>query len=155
MPRISSTTTQLITITRRACLSFALSASASLAFGSVSFAAQPPAFAHWVAAFRARALGRGVSEATYDRVMSAVTPDTNVLADTARSRNSPSRSGNTSTAAARIGASSPAKSAQRSMRTSWHASRRTTVSTATSCSGCGAWSPRSVTSSSIANICGR
>jgi lytic murein transglycosylase len=81
MLRISSTTTQLITITRRACLSFALSASASLAFGSVSFAAQPPAFAHWVAAFRARALGRGVSEATYDRVMSAVTPDTNVLAE--------------------------------------------------------------------------
>jgi len=37
------------------------------------------AFDHWVAAFRPRALAKGVSEATYDRVMSAVTPDTRVL----------------------------------------------------------------------------
>jgi lytic murein transglycosylase len=41
--------------------------------------AAPAAFDRWVAAFRPRALARGISEATYDRVMSAVTPDTRVL----------------------------------------------------------------------------
>jgi lytic murein transglycosylase len=42
-------------------------------------AAQSPAFAHWVAAFRSRALKRGISEQTYDRVMGALTPDTSVF----------------------------------------------------------------------------
>jgi lytic murein transglycosylase len=37
------------------------------------------AFDRWVASFRPRALAKGLSEATYDRVMSAVTPDTRVL----------------------------------------------------------------------------
>ena len=41
--------------------------------------AAPAAFDRWVAAFRPRALAKGVSEATYDRVMGAVTPDTRVL----------------------------------------------------------------------------
>jgi membrane-bound lytic murein transglycosylase B len=60
---------------RRALLAGAL---ASLAFGGPAFAVQTPAFAHWVAAFRPRAIKRGISEQTYDRVMSAVTPDTTV-----------------------------------------------------------------------------
>ena len=42
---------------------------------------QTPAFAHWVAGFRPRALKRGISEQTYDRVMGAVTPDTSVFAE--------------------------------------------------------------------------
>ncbi|HEY1540849.1 MAG TPA: lytic murein transglycosylase [Xanthobacteraceae bacterium] len=37
-------------------------------------------FERWVAAFRPRALARGVSGATYDRVMGALKPDTGVLA---------------------------------------------------------------------------
>jgi membrane-bound lytic murein transglycosylase B len=37
-------------------------------------------FAQWVAAFRSRALARGVSEATYTRVMGSVKPDTSVFA---------------------------------------------------------------------------
>jgi membrane-bound lytic murein transglycosylase B len=37
------------------------------------------AFNRWVASFRPRALAKGVSEATYDRVMGGVTPDTRVL----------------------------------------------------------------------------
>src|ERR1700693_2735506 len=36
-------------------------------------------YQQWVAAFRPRALARGISEKTYDRVM-AVTPDTSVYA---------------------------------------------------------------------------
>ncbi len=44
----------------------------------MSFAS--PAFKHWVAAFRPRALNRGISAATYDRVMDSVTPDTAVYA---------------------------------------------------------------------------
>ncbi|MCE1238189.1 MAG: lytic murein transglycosylase [Hyphomicrobiales bacterium] len=35
-------------------------------------------FREWVAGFRARALGRGISGATYDRVMAAVVPETSV-----------------------------------------------------------------------------
>src|ERR1700730_16239110 len=36
-------------------------------------------FDQWVAAFRARALARGVSEATYTRVMRGLKPDTTVF----------------------------------------------------------------------------
>jgi len=56
----------------------ALGAAASFAFTGPSPAAQSPAFARWVAGFRARATARGISEATYTRVMEAVTPDTSV-----------------------------------------------------------------------------
>ncbi len=55
-----------------------LGATAGLALGGRAFAKQTPAFARWVAGFRLRALRRGISEATYDRVMNAVTPDTSV-----------------------------------------------------------------------------
>jgi membrane-bound lytic murein transglycosylase B len=43
-----------------------------------ALAAQP--FAQWVETFRARAAKRGVSEATYRRVMGAIKPDTSVYA---------------------------------------------------------------------------
>jgi membrane-bound lytic murein transglycosylase B len=66
-------------LTRRACLSTALAACASLALGDQAFAKRPPSFDRWVANFRARALRRGISEATYDRVMSTLSPDTSVF----------------------------------------------------------------------------
>jgi lytic murein transglycosylase len=37
-------------------------------------------FAQWVAAFRPRALARGISSATYDRIMGNLNPDTSVFA---------------------------------------------------------------------------
>jgi lytic murein transglycosylase len=43
-----------------------------------ALAVQSPAFARWVASLRERALRRGISAATYDRVMGSVTPDTSV-----------------------------------------------------------------------------
>jgi lytic murein transglycosylase len=83
MPRIPSSKIPqpIAPVTRRVCLSRALGATASLALGRPALAAQPPAFARWVAAFRARAIRRGISEPTYDRVMNAVTPDTSVFAE--------------------------------------------------------------------------
>jgi lytic murein transglycosylase len=78
MPRISRVGTAAPAISRRAWLANALGATASLALGGPALAAQPPAFTRWVAGFRARAIRRGISEATYDRVMGAVTPDTSV-----------------------------------------------------------------------------
>src|SRR5262249_33478286 len=39
-----------------------------------------PTFAHWVESFRARARARGVSDATYSRVMTTINPDTSVYA---------------------------------------------------------------------------
>jgi membrane-bound lytic murein transglycosylase B len=42
-------------------------------------AAAADGFDRWVASFRPRALAKGISEATYDRVMRGVTPDTRVL----------------------------------------------------------------------------
>ena len=66
-------------MSRRAWLASAFGATAGLALATRSFATQSPAFARWVANFRARAIGRGISEATYDRVMSAVTPDPSVI----------------------------------------------------------------------------
>ena len=59
---------------RRALLSGAL---ASLATGPAL--ARPAGFDRWVEAFRARALGRGVSEQTYTRVMGKLEPDTSVF----------------------------------------------------------------------------
>src|SRR5262252_2098996 len=56
----------------------AVGAAPALLLASRALAA-PPAFDRWVASFRPRALAKGISEATYDRVMSAVAPDTRVL----------------------------------------------------------------------------
>ena len=53
---------------------------ASLAFGAPAFAqvaAQP--FPQWVETFRARALAKGISDATYTRVMGSLKPDTDVF----------------------------------------------------------------------------
>jgi lytic murein transglycosylase len=79
MPRFCRIDTMAPAITRRAWLASAIGATASLALIGEALAKQSPAFAHWVAGFRARAIRRGVSEQTYDRVMSAVTPDTSVF----------------------------------------------------------------------------
>ena len=66
--------------TRRALLAGALGLTAEFMLGTQSFASQSPAFKRWVAAFRPRALARGISAHTYDSVMDAVTPDTSVYA---------------------------------------------------------------------------
>jgi membrane-bound lytic murein transglycosylase B len=65
---------------RRAVLA-ALGAIASLTTGC-PLLAQPsrPTFAQWVENFRARARARGISDATYSRVMGSVKPDTSVYA---------------------------------------------------------------------------
>jgi peptidoglycan lytic transglycosylase B len=55
---------------------------ATLATGAVH--AQGTGFDRWVIAFRPKAVARGVSEATYDRVMTGVKPDTAVYALVAR-----------------------------------------------------------------------
>ena len=81
MHRISRTAPPVPSLTRRALVSGAFRATTYLAFGERAFALQTPAFAHWVAGFRPRALKRGISEQTYDRVMGAVTPDTSVFAE--------------------------------------------------------------------------
>src|SRR3989440_8323074 len=69
-------------IDRRHLLKGALSGGATLAFGPSAFAqvaAQP--FAQWVEAFRARALAKGISDATYSRVMGGLKPDTTVFTE--------------------------------------------------------------------------
>jgi membrane-bound lytic murein transglycosylase B len=81
MSRFSlQTDTSAAALSRRTLLSGALGIAAGIALPAPSLAAQSPAFARWVAAFRSRALARGISEATYNRVMNAVTPDTSVYA---------------------------------------------------------------------------
>ena len=68
-------------LTRRAALQTLAwgAALAVLARPSASLAqnAQLP-FEQWVAAFRSRAIARGISEATYTRVMHGLNPDTTV-----------------------------------------------------------------------------
>jgi len=80
MPRISCTASSTQTLTRRAIVRNALGVAASFAICGHAAAAQPPAFARWVAGFRSRAIKNGISEQTYDRVMGAVMPDTSVHA---------------------------------------------------------------------------
>jgi membrane-bound lytic murein transglycosylase B len=65
-------------IDRRSLLTSALAAGvATLSRASPARSAQ--SFAQWVEAFRARALARGVSDATYTRVMASLKPDTSVF----------------------------------------------------------------------------
>jgi lytic murein transglycosylase len=67
--------------TRRALTTLGIGAAATLALGYPAAAQSARvSFAEWVETFRARALARGVSEATYRRVMAGVTPDTSVYA---------------------------------------------------------------------------
>ena len=80
MPRFSRAEPSAFPLSRRAWLKGAIGASAAFTFSGATLAAQTPAFAHWVAEFRARALRRGISAATYDRVMGTLTPDTSVFA---------------------------------------------------------------------------
>ncbi len=63
---------------RRSLLTGAFAAAAQATLGVRAFAA-PPGFANWVADFRGRALRRGISAATYDRVMNSLEPDTSVF----------------------------------------------------------------------------
>src|SRR5690349_15239797 len=66
---------------RRRFLQGTLATSASVALPSellARSASQP--FDQWVAAFRSKATARGVSDATYDRVMTGLKPDMGVFA---------------------------------------------------------------------------
>ena len=66
---------------RRVFLQGALASASLLAFGAnASAQSSSMPFPQWVAAFRSRALARGVSEKTYDSVMGGLKPDTSVYA---------------------------------------------------------------------------
>jgi membrane-bound lytic murein transglycosylase B len=65
--------------TRRALLRSGLAASALLAHPLAAFAAAPPRFDQWRDSFRARALAKGISEATWSHVMGHVEPDMSVF----------------------------------------------------------------------------
>jgi membrane-bound lytic murein transglycosylase B len=68
-------------LTRRSWLAGMLGAFSFFAAGKPAQAQNSSmSFERWVAAFRPRALARGVSEQTYDRVMRGVKPDTSVYA---------------------------------------------------------------------------
>ena len=67
--------------TRRLWLQGALAGAATLALGHTARAqASRAPFQQWVATFRPRALARGISVETYDRVMGSIKPDTSVYA---------------------------------------------------------------------------
>jgi lytic murein transglycosylase len=68
------------TIDRRVLLLATLHAAvaATIAPSRVFAAPSNERFTRWVAQFRSRALSRGISEKTYDRVMNSVNPDTSV-----------------------------------------------------------------------------
>jgi membrane-bound lytic murein transglycosylase B len=65
---------------RREVLGAIAGAAATLASaGAAQAQSSSIPFSQWVAAFRGRALARGISGATYDRVMASVKPDTTVF----------------------------------------------------------------------------
>jgi membrane-bound lytic murein transglycosylase B len=70
----------LITPTRRALLWSGFAAGGLLAHPWAAMAAAPPSFEHWRDGFRARALAKGISEATWSRVMGHIQPDMSVFA---------------------------------------------------------------------------
>jgi lytic murein transglycosylase len=65
-------------LSRRACLSVLAAAMAAWSATARAQASKAP-FEQWVAAFRARARARGISDATYTRIMSTIKPDTTVF----------------------------------------------------------------------------
>jgi membrane-bound lytic murein transglycosylase B len=65
---------------RRDLLLLSAGAAAAFACGSAQAQVARQPFAQWVEAFQPRARARGVSEATYRRVMSGMKPDTSVYA---------------------------------------------------------------------------
>src|SRR3984957_11852474 len=69
----------LNTPTRRTLLRSGLAAGALLAHPISVFAAAPPGFDRWREAFRARALAKGITEATWTRAMGHVEPDMSVF----------------------------------------------------------------------------
>jgi len=66
--------------TRRALLQSGLAAASLLARPIAALAASPPGFDRWRDGFRARALAKGISEATWNRAMGHVEPDMSVFA---------------------------------------------------------------------------
>ena len=67
----------LLSPTRRALLQAGLGATAL--FASPALAAAPPGFDQWREAFRARAQAKGISDATWNRVMGRIEPDMSVF----------------------------------------------------------------------------
>jgi membrane-bound lytic murein transglycosylase B len=65
--------------TRRVLLLSGLAAGALFARPLAAFAAAPASFDHWREHFRARALAKGISEATWTRVMGRIDPDMSVF----------------------------------------------------------------------------
>ena len=65
----------LSTPNRRMLLRSTLGAGALLALPVGTLAAAPAGFDQWRDGFRARALAKGVSDATYSRVMGRIEPD--------------------------------------------------------------------------------
>jgi lytic murein transglycosylase len=65
--------------TRRTLLRYGFAAGALLVSPVGALAASPPGFDQWRDGFRARALAKGISEATWNRVMGRVEPDVSVF----------------------------------------------------------------------------
>src|SRR6184192_1279494 len=65
--------------TRRALLQGGIGAGALLVTGLPALAAAPPGFDAWRDSFRSRALAKGISDATWTRVMGRIEPDMSVF----------------------------------------------------------------------------
>src|SRR4030088_1974504 len=74
----------LKTLTRRALLQSGLAAGALLAQPLAAFAAAPPGFDQWRDSFRAPPLAKGISDATWTRVMGRIEPDMSVFRQMAK-----------------------------------------------------------------------
>jgi lytic murein transglycosylase len=68
-----------LAVTRRSAIGLAAAAAGAVLSPQPMLAqSAKSSFARWVEKFRPRAIGRGVSEATYDHVMAGIKPDTSV-----------------------------------------------------------------------------
>jgi membrane-bound lytic murein transglycosylase B len=70
--------------TRRLLLQYGLGAGALLAGPALTLAAAPPGFDRWRDNFRKQALAKGISEATWARVMGHIEPDMSVFPEIAK-----------------------------------------------------------------------
>jgi lytic murein transglycosylase len=77
---ISSKQSRGLFARRQLLAAFAAGLTATMSGAQASAQASRSSFEQWVAAFRARARARGISDATYTRVMDNIKPDTSVFA---------------------------------------------------------------------------
>ncbi len=141
--------------TRRALLQSGIAAGVLLAHPAAAYAAAAPSFDKWRDGFRARALAKGVSEATWNRVMGRIAPDMSVFKEMAHQPEFDEQIWQYINRRSRTGASSPARKRCGNTKRCFPGSNMISASSGERCWRCGASSPPMAIRRCSRTTCGR